>query len=527
MLMIQREAQDEPMTNVILNSVRKTALENPGAPIHRMAGAREVTYGQAWDMAGRIAGKLREKTSGREPVMVYGHKSSLMVVSFLACLRAGHAFVPIDSELPSSRVVDIARQLDFPPIICAEQAPCDLLEAMPANRFLSAADAANEDGFVEDEPEDLWVSGEETHYIIFTSGSTGVPKGIEITANNIERFAAWMKTFPVVREGGAVFLDQAPYSFDLSEYQVVGALVTGGCLHAVSAETTHDYGLLFSDLRGSQVDVWISTPSFADMCLVDPSFSQDILPHARLFLFCGETLHHRTARALRQRFDRALVVNTYGPTESTVAVTYAEIGEADLNSEDPLTVGSARPGTELRIIDPETGERKPAGESGEIVIVGDTVAKGYYRSPDKTAAAFFAAHLSDETPVRGYRTGDQGSLDERGNLRFEGRLDHLVKMNGFRIELGDIECNLMSLEGVEQAAVIPVIRNDQIRSLKAFVVMNSACELDGLELAQDLKARLAGRIPAYMVPRAVCRLQSMPLTPNAKIDRRALAAMGR
>ncbi|MDY3129884.1 MAG: AMP-binding protein, partial [Berryella intestinalis] len=183
--------------------------------------------------------------------------------------------------------------------------------------------------------------------------------------------------------------------------------------------------------------------------------------------------------------------------------------------------------TELRIIDPETGERKPAGESGEIVIVGDTVAKGYYRSPDKTAAAFFAARLSDETPVRGYRTGDQGFLDERGNLRFEGRLDHLVKMNGFRIELGDIECNLMSLEGVKQAAVIPVVRNNQIRSLKAFVVMDDVCKLDGLELAQGLKAQLAERIPAYMVPRAFSRLQSMPLTPNAKIDRRALAAMGR
>lgn len=515
------------MTNVILSSVRKTALEHPDAPIHRMAGAQEVTYEQAWNMAGRLAAKLREETGGREPVMVYGHKSSLMIASFLACLRSGHAFVPIDSELPVSRVIDIARQLDLPPIICAEQAPYDLLESVCADQILDAQRIVAESGPFEDEPESLWVSGEETHYIIFTSGSTGMPKGIEITANNIDRFAAWMKTFPVVRDGRAIFLDQAPYSFDLSEYQVVGALVTGGCLHAVSAETTHDYGLLFSDLRESQIDVWISTPSFADLCLVDPSFSRDVLPKASLFLFCGETLHSRTARALRQRFEGALVVNTYGPTESTVAVTYAEIKAADLESPDPLTVGSPRPGTELRIIDPETGRQKAVGESGEIVIVGDTVAKGYYRNPEKTQASFFFASLADGTPARGYRTGDQGSLDQRGNLRFEGRLDHLVKMNGFRIELGDIECNLMSLEGVKQAAVIPVVRNSQIRTLKAFVVMDDACELDGLELAQNLKARLTERIPAYMIPRAFSRLEAMPLTPNAKIDRRALASMGR
>lgn len=189
-------------------------------------------------------------------------------------------------------------------------------------------------------PRDRWVSGEETQYIIFTSGTTGRPKGIEVTATNVARFSEWLREFPQVREGGRVFLDQAHYSFDLSEFELVGALVTGGCLHAVDEGECSDFRALFDDLSRSGVQVWVSTPSFADLCLVDKSFDQRLLPHLRLFLFCGETLHHTTAAKLRERFPRAIVANTYGPTESTVAVTYCQIGDKELADPAPLPVGA-------------------------------------------------------------------------------------------------------------------------------------------------------------------------------------------
>lgn len=127
-----------------------------------------------------------------------------------------------------------------------------------------------------------WVTGDEKQHLIFTSGFTGRPKGIEVGADNVARFMDWVRTFPVIREGGRVFLNQPPYSFDLSEYEVVGALATGGCLHAIEREETEDLRALFADLRDSGVEVWTSTPSFADLCLADRSFDEALLPGVRL-----------------------------------------------------------------------------------------------------------------------------------------------------------------------------------------------------------------------------------------------------
>jgi D-alanine--poly(phosphoribitol) ligase subunit 1 len=379
---------------------------------------------------------------------------------------------------------------------------------------------------------DVWVTGEETQYIIFTSGSTGRPKGIEVTANDVSHFMDWMDGFPVVRDGGRTFLDQAHYSFDLSEYELVGALSTGGTLHAISDAESKDYPALFADLASSGVEVWVSTPSFADLCLVDHSFDMNLLPDLKIFLFCGEALHHTTVDKLRKRFPGVIVANTYGPTESTVAVTYCEIDDVALADDATLPVGRARLGTELRIIDHETSEVVPLGQTGEIVICGDTVAKGYYENPEKTAEAFFASSMSDGTPMRAYRTGDLGHLDETGMLYCTGRLDSLVKVNGLRIELSEVEGALEEIPCVMQAAVVPVERNGKTQSLCAFVVVDErrARVLVGgeasseFDLGRALKTELGRTLPAYMVPRRVRVLDDMPLSENGKCDRKALAA---
>ena len=235
-------------------------------------------------------------------------------------------------------------------------------------------------------------------------------------------------------------------------------------------------------------------------------------------------MHHATAEDLVRRFPQALVVNTYGPTESTVAVTYAEIGPAELADEAPLPVGRPRPGTELRIVNPETGAPCEPGRSGEIVIVGDTVAKGYYRNPDKTAEAFSWSLRSDGRKMRAYRTGDLGRLDKEGVLHCEGRFDALVKVNGFRIELEDVERNIVSLPQVKQAVVVPVLRRGRVSHLKACVVLDaSAAALDAFDARQEIRRGLAELVPAYMVPRTVKLFDELPLTCNGKLDRKALA----
>lgn len=509
--------------NGFLLEVERWAQTTPDALAYRADDAT-MTYAELWTMSDAVACALRERSGDREPVVVLGHKGPLMIVGFLGCLKSGHAFVPVDVEMPASRLADIASQLGEPLLLTAVELPCALRELTCEDRVVDAREVARlpfDRASVPDRS--CWVSGEETHYLIFTSGSTGRPKGIEVSADNVANFMRWLRTFPVVSDGARVFLDQPPYSFDLSQYEVVGALSTGGCLHAVSREKTEDARMLFEDLRASGVQVWVSTPSFADLCLADPSFEQALLSDVRMFLFCGETLHHATAEDLVRRFPQALVVNTYGPTESTVAVTYAEIGPAELADEAPLPVGRPRPGTELRIVNPETGAPCEPGRSGEIVIVGDTVAKGYYRNPDKTAEAFSWSLRSDGRKMRAYRTGDLGRLDKEGVLHCEGRFDALVKVNGFRIELEDVERNIVSLPQVKQAVVVPVLRRGRVSHLKACVVLDaSAAALDAFDARQEIRRGLAELVPAYMVPRTVKLFDELPLTCNGKLDRKAL-----
>ena len=511
-------------TNVLLDAIERMAAANPDAPAFRSAHEPETSYARLWAATCGIARGLA-CVPGRGPVLVLGPKRALTVECLLACLMSGHAYVPVDVELPPKRVADIASQIDGATLLAACDVPSSLAAVLPNATVLDAREFLSSHDDAAPLPRETWVTGEQTQYIIFTSGSTGRPKGIEVTASNVANFRRWLAGFPAVREGSRVFLDQAHYSFDLSEFELVGALTTGGCLYAVDASELSNYRTLFSHLATSGVQVWVSTPSFADACLADPSYSDELLPSVRLFLFCGETLHHTTAAKLRRRFPKATVANTYGPTESTVAVTYCEVTDEMLADPAPLPVGVPREGTELSITEHETGEPVATGQTGEVIIRGDTVALDYYENPEKTAEAFFATTLADGTPTRGYRTGDLGFIDEYGLLHVQGRLDSLVKLNGFRIELGEVEGALEEIGCVRHAVVVPATRAGRVTSLCAFVVVGEGAPAgDAFAVARSLKTELARSLPAYMVPRQVRILDSMPLNANGKADRKALAA---
>ncbi|OFK23285.1 D-alanine--poly(phosphoribitol) ligase [Olsenella sp. HMSC062G07] len=533
-------------TNTLLESVWWTAVARPDTPAFRSFGTPAMSYSELWDLSGVIADAIAGVRDDRLPVIVLGAKSATTVAAFLACLRSGHAYVPVDVSTPASRIEDVASQLSCGNaegrlplmVVTAPDAPAvtgavtvDVSSCRVSPRLEDAGGpggtAAGPSAPLLSDAERLgWVWGDETQYVIFTSGSTGKPKGIEVSAEDVGNFAAWMDAFPVVREGSKTFIDQACYSFDLSVYELVGALTTGGCLYALSVDAARDYARLFEELADSDAHVWVSTPPFADLCLADKAFSRELLPHLGLFLFCGDTLRHRTADALLRRFSGARVANTYGPTESTVAVTYCEIDERTLSSDAALPVGVARPGTELRVLrtdgpDGPLGEPCATGETGEIVIVGDTVAKGYFNDSAKTAFAFGEAMLADGRRVRSFRTGDLGHLDEDGMLHYEGRMGSLVKVNGFRVELGDVENHLASLDGIKVAVVVPIIRKGRVSLLRAFVVLDHATPRQA-DTPQAIRERLGRRIPSYMVPRSVRVIDHMPLTANAKIDRKLL-----
>jgi D-alanine--poly(phosphoribitol) ligase subunit 1 len=351
-------------------------------------------------------------------------------------------------------------------------------------------------------------TGAEIAYLMYTSGSTGDPKGVRISAENLAGFVAWARAAHPV-EGGRRFLNQAPFSFDLSVMDLYLALTTGGTLGCVDRAMIENPLALRDELVALAPEVWVSTPSFAELCLRDRRFAAAALPDLATFLFCGEVLTPACVEALVARFPGARIYDLYGPTEATVAVTSARVDGA---GGRPWPLGAPRPDTRLLVVD-EAGREVGPDRPGEIVIEGPCVSPGYHRAPDLTARAFVG-----EAPRRRYRTGDAGRVRD-GAVHFEGRMDFQVKLRGHRIELDDVAANLRRLPGVVGAAVVPRLVEGRCEALVGFVVLRAGADPD----AGRLRAALSTHLPAYMVPQEIRRLDALPMTPNGKLDRAALA----
>ena len=585
----------------ILHEIRAHAQQHPAREAIR-CGDRVMTYGELWEYSGRLAAWLDKTCRGRkDPVAVYGHKNPWMLVCFLGCVRSGRAYCPIDCSVPTARVEMILQALPSEVVLTTEPleaaagqkqvtelaqlcviaraqnpdawenaaqdpdarenaAQSSVVPGNAAQSFAVPEDAAQSSGVREcagrsaEDESSRWVSGEETFYIIFTSGSTGTPKGVQISADCLNHYLDWSVGLgsSAGEKRGQVFLNQAPFSFDLSVMDLYTCLASGGTLYCLEKAVQSDYRLLMQALETSGAAVWVSTPSFAEVCLSEKSFSAERMSQLEVFLFCGETLGNRTVQRLQERFPKAKIVNTYGPTESTVAVTGVLVTPKLAGSVEPLPVGAAKPGTVIEIWD-ESGHVLPAGEKGEIIILGDTVSTGYYGQPELTARKFFTVggasaadagcggyeefcelapecgvhgaadeSMSVRNGLRGYHTGDKGYL-ENGMLFYCGRIDLQVKLHGYRIELEDIENNIRRLPGVEHVVVLPNERDGKVKSLTAYVV-ESELPADQRAEAAELKKGLLAFVPDYMVPKKFVFLAQMPMTNNGKADRKRLAA---
>lgn len=287
---------------------------------------------------------------GIKPVIVYGHKHPYMLAAFIACAKAGVAYVPLDINMPENRIKDIIDSVE-PSIILTT-------EKLAQYKDYTILDITEENVYntVSFSDESEWVKADHVFYIIFTSGSTGVPKGVQITYGALNYFTEWALSLGNCGKRNSVYINQAPFSFDLSVMDLYMCLASESCLYTLNKDVQMDYKLLFANLERSRAKIWVSTPSFVDMCLAEPMFSDKLLPEVRQFLFCGETLTNRTAGKLLERFPKAQVYNMYGPTESTVAVTSILVDEEINKKCQPLPVGKPKPGTVIRIIG-EDGEK--------------------------------------------------------------------------------------------------------------------------------------------------------------------------
>jgi D-alanine--poly(phosphoribitol) ligase subunit 1 len=465
--------------------------------IAHISGDRTLTHGELCRRSDALAVYLTERFGDDlRPIAVLGHREPEMLIAFLGAVKSGRPYVPIDTALPQQRIDNILASCHAAVVLSPDQ----------IQQFSTPGLRRTTRHLEKDEP----------FYILFTSGSTGEPKGVIITLACLEHFVSWMLAEQRFAEHAEAFLNQAPFSFDLSVMDLYCSLATGGTLFSISRDLIENPKKLYRALASSDVTTWVSTPSFAQMCLVEDKFAQPMLPRVRRFLFCGETLAPQTVAQLLNRFPQAQFWNMYGPTEATVATTSICIDAAILEQYSPLPVGYIMPGTQILLVD-ENRQELPPSERGEIVIAGPNVSPGYVGRPDLTARAFV-----EWRGQRAYKTGDLGRFRD-GLLFFEGRIDEQIKLSGYRIELGDVEANLRKLATVHDAVVLPVIKNGAVQSLTAFVVLAARDQTSDFKLAHSLRTHLGEQLPAYMLPRKFIFIDAFPMTANGKVDRAVLA----
>ena len=494
----------------IITTIDQWASEKPEA-IAYQSETTAFSYQTLRQWSDNLAQYLNRTTTAQTPIVVFGELEFEMIASFLGAVKSGHAYIPIESNTPLDRIQLILEVAQPAMVLSVLPWPEEIAAEVPIVTPKELAEIfTTEQGQAALQP----VTGDETFYIIFTSGTTGVPKGVQISHKNLLSFTNWdLKDFGI--ESGMRFLSQAPYSFDLSVMSVYPALCSGGTLIPMEKAVINDFKKLFSFLPKLALEVWVSTPSFMDICLMEKTFDGEHVPSLKIFQFCGEELPRKTAEELLQRFPNAKVFNTYGPTEATVAMTQIEVTAEVLAQYDRVPIGYVKEDTEVLIYDED--RQAAAGEAGEIIIKGPSVSKGYMNNPKKTAATFF-----ELDGVAAYHTGDAGRLQEDGLLLYEGRIDFQVKLHGFRIELEDIDHHLEKVSYVKQATVVPKYQDHKVQQLVAYVVANDNKFEKAYQLTKAVKEELAEGVMEYMIPQKFVYVEQLPLTANGKIDRKRL-----
>ncbi|MGX9136011.1 D-alanine--poly(phosphoribitol) ligase subunit DltA [Rummeliibacillus sp. JY-2-4R] len=491
----------------ILHMIREMSCVYPKRIAYQCEG-ETLTYEELWKQSDCLAEYIiQKKLNNAMPIVVYGHMSKEQIIAFLAVVKAGHPYIPLDISIPNERIEHIISASNAVMLLTTEEMGFTYkVPTFEVNSVLKEQTS-------EKVSERNWVNGEDVFYIIYTSGSTGNPKGVQITANNLEAFVLWLEEEAHLQDG--VYLNQAPYSFDLSVMDLYPSLIKGRTLYALTKSQIDQPAKLFEVLQQSNITVWTSTPSFVKICLMNPLWNADMMPELKKFLFCGEVLPHELAVNLQARFPQASIINLYGPTETTVAVTAVEVTENLLETFDVLPIAKAD--SDRLILLDDHGEIVSEGEKGQLVITGPTVSIGYLGAPEQTKKAFKVWRDEDV-----YYTGDVGYY-ENGYVFYSGRSDFQVKLHGYRLEIEEIEKKIESLDEVSGCIVQPTKKQEEVVSLTAFVVLAQKTDEKPYQTTKRLKNALSKVVPNYMVPKKFIYVDQLPLNANGKVDRKRLA----
>ena len=501
----------------MIEAIEHFAQVQPDFPVYDILG-QVHTYGDLKKDSDSLAAHIdRLGLPDKSPVVVFGGQEYEMLATFVALTKSGHAYIPIDSHSALERVAAIVEVAEPSLIIAINDFPlADVTAPIFSAEQVQTA-------FREGESYELShpVQGVDNYYLIFKSGTTGKPKGVQISHNNLLSFTNWMitdKEFATPER--PQMLAQPPYSFDLSVMYWAPTLALGGTLFALPSAVTQDFKQLFETILSLPIAIWTSTPSFADMALLSDDFNSQKLPQLTHFYFDGEELTVKTAQKLRDRFPQARIINAYGPTEATVALSAVAVTDEMLQNCKRLPIGYTKADSPTFVID-EEGQKLPNGQQGEIIVCGPAVSKGYLNNPEKTAEAFF-----EFEGLPAYHTGDVGSLTDEGLLLYGGRMDFQIKFNGFRIELEDVSQNLNKSKYVESAVAVPRYNKDhKVQNLLAYVILKDGVAEQferEIDITKAIKEDLQDIMMSYMMPSKFLYRETLPLTPNGKIDIKGL-----
>ncbi len=497
-------AAEYPLQRGVHRLFEEQVERTPTAPALAF-GEERLDYAELNRRANRLAHALIERGVGADRLVGVAMERSIeMVVALMAILKAGGAYVPVDPEYPEERQAYMLE--DSGVELLLSQSHLKLPLAQGVQRIDLDRGAPWFEDYSEANP-DIHLDGENLAYVIYTSGSTGKPKGAGNRHSALSNRLCWMQQAYGLGVGDTV-LQKTPFSFDVSVWEFFWPLMSGARLVVAAPGDHRDPAKLVALINREGVDTLHFVPSMLQAFLQD----EDVVSCTSLkrIVCSGEALPADAQQQVFAKLPQAGLYNLYGPTEAAIDVTHWTCME---EGKDAVPIGRPIANLACYILDGNL-EPVPVGVLGELYLAGRGLARGYHQRPGLTAERFVASPFV--AGERMYRTGDLARYRADGVIEYAGRIDHQVKLRGLRIELGEIEARLLEHPWVREAAVLAV----DGKQLVGYVVLES----EGGDWREALAAHLATSLPEYMVPAQWLALERMPLSPNGKLDRKALPA---